>query len=119
MSDLISTALIHVCETSHNKNDGLRYIVNFYGLGLIQREFPKTGSPEETADILQCHHWFPCELTLGYSAFQVTGIIELGNSILMTCHYPDLGSASDRSCHEGNLLQPIRSTNQVLAVTHH
>ena len=44
MSDLISTALIHVCETSHNKNDGLRYIVNFYGLGLIQREFPKRGS---------------------------------------------------------------------------
>ena len=43
-SDLISTALIHVCETSHNKNDGLRYIVNFYGLDLIQREFPKTGS---------------------------------------------------------------------------
>ena len=42
--DLISIALIHVCETSHNKNDGLRYIVNFYGLGLIQREFPKTGS---------------------------------------------------------------------------
>ena len=44
MSDLISTALIHVCETSHNKNDDLRYIVNFDGLGLIQREFPKTGS---------------------------------------------------------------------------
>ena len=44
MSDLISTALIHVHETSHNKNDDLRYIVNFYGLGLIQREFPKTDS---------------------------------------------------------------------------
>ena len=42
--DLISTALIHVCETSHNKNDDLRYIVNFDGLGLSQREFPKTGS---------------------------------------------------------------------------
>ena len=44
ISDLISIALIHVCETSHNKNDDLRYIVNFDGLGLIQREFPKTGS---------------------------------------------------------------------------
>ena len=29
------------------------------------------------------------------------------NSILMTRHYPDQGRASDRSCHVGNLLQPI------------
>lgn len=28
----------------------------------------------------------------------------------MTSHYPDLGSASDWSCCEGNLFQPIRST---------
>ena len=26
------------------------------------------------------------------------------------CHYPDLGSASDWSCCEGNLLQPIKTT---------
>ena len=32
------------------------------------------------------------------------------NSVLMTCHYPDLCSASDWSYHEENLLQPIRST---------
>ena len=25
----------------------------------------------------------------------------------MTCHYPDLGSASDWSCRLGNLIQPI------------
>ena len=39
--------------------------------------------------------------------------------ILITCYYPDLGSASDWSCCEGNLLQPIRSTTQFLIVTRH
>ena len=38
---------------------------------------------------------------------------ERWNSILMTRHYPDLGSASDWSCREGNLLQPVRSTTQI------
>ena len=35
---------------------------------------------------------------------------EFRNSILMTCHYPDLGNALpfDWSCRKGNLLQPIR-----------
>ena len=33
------------------------------------------------------------------------------NSIVMTCHYPDLGSASDWLCCVGDLIQPIRSTN--------
>ena len=32
---------------------------------------------------------------------------ERRNFILMTYHYPDLGSASDWSCREGNLVQPI------------
>ena len=32
------------------------------------------------------------------------------NSILMTRHYPDLGSGSGWSCLVGNLIQPIRST---------
>ena len=41
------------------------------------------------------------------------------NSILMTCHYSDLGSASDQSCHVGNLIQPIRNFTQILVVTHH
>ena len=41
------------------------------------------------------------------------------NSILMTCHYPDLGRVSDWSCPEGNLLQPIRSTTQIWVVTRH
>ena len=35
------------------------------------------------------------------------------NSILMMCHYPDLSSVSDWWCRMENLLQPIRSTNQM------
>ena len=31
---------------------------------------------------------------------------------VMTCHYPDLGSASDWLCCVGNLIQPIRSTQR-------
>ena len=34
---------------------------------------------------------------------------ERGISILVTRHYPDLCSASDWSCRERNLLQPIKS----------
>ena len=41
------------------------------------------------------------------------------NSILMTRHYPDLGSASDWSCRVGNLFQPITSTTQIWVVTRH
>ena len=44
---------------------------------------------------------------------------ERRNSILMTCHYPDLGRVSDWSWRVGNLLQPIRSTTQTWLVTHH
>ena len=41
------------------------------------------------------------------------------NSILMTCHHPELGNASDWSCRAGNLLQPIRSITQIWVVTRH
>ena len=34
------------------------------------------------------------------------------NSILLTCHYPHLRSASDWSCSKGNFLQSIRSPAQ-------
>ena len=44
---------------------------------------------------------------------------ERWNSILMTRHYPDLGSASDWSCRVGNLIQPIRSTTRIWVVTRH
>ena len=36
------------------------------------------------------------------------------NSILVTCHYSDLGSASDLTCREGSLPQPITSTTSDL-----
>ena len=35
------------------------------------------------------------------------------------CHYPDLGIASEQSCHKGNLLQPMKSTTQIGVVKHH
>ena len=37
----------------------------------------------------------------------------------MTCHYPDLGSASDWSCRLENFIQPMRSTTQIWVVTRH
>ena len=37
----------------------------------------------------------------------------------MTRHYSNLGSASDRSCCVGNLIQQIRSTTQIWVVTRH
>ena len=37
----------------------------------------------------------------------------------MTRHFPDLCSASDWLCHVGNLIQPIRSTNQLWVVKCH
>ena len=55
----------------------------------------------KTADILQCHHLFPrkmlCEDLL------------CRNSVLLTYHFPDLGSASDWWCHIRSLLKPIRN----------
>ena len=41
------------------------------------------------------------------------------NSILLTCHYPELSSASDCSCNMGNLLLSIRSNIQIREVTCH
>ena len=41
------------------------------------------------------------------------------NSVLATCHYPDLGGASDWSRHVGNLIQPITSTTQIWIVKSH
>ena len=41
------------------------------------------------------------------------------NSILMTRHCPDLGSASDWLCCVGNLIQPIRGTTQIRVVSRH
>ena len=42
---------------------------------------------------------------------------ECRNSMLIMCHYPDLGGTFDWLCHEGNLLWPIRSTIQIWVVS--
>ena len=39
--------------------------------------------------------------------------------MLVTRHYPDMGSASDWSCSVENLIQPIRSTTQLWVVMCH
>ena len=44
---------------------------------------------------------------------------ERRNSILMTCHYPDLGTASDWLKRQGISFQPIRSTTKIWVVTLH
>ena len=41
------------------------------------------------------------------------------NSIVMTRHYPGLGSAFDWSSRVGNLIQPIRGPTQIWVVTRH
>ena len=44
---------------------------------------------------------------------------ERRNSILMMCHYPDLGSASDWLNQISHAARPIRSTTQIWVVTRH
>ena len=44
---------------------------------------------------------------------------ELRNSILMTCHYPDLGSASDWLKENSLAAQPIKSNTKIWVVTRH
>ena len=41
------------------------------------------------------------------------------NSMLMMCHYPNLGNACDWLCRKGNLLQSIKSTTQIWVVVCH
>ena len=41
------------------------------------------------------------------------------NSMLMTCRYPDVGSASDWLNQISHEARPIRSTNQIWVVNHH
>ena len=59
-----------------------------------------------------------CDTTTGFSA-KCRLRNERRNSILMTCHYSDQSSASDWSCREGNLLEPIRRTAHIWVVTRH
>ena len=69
---------------------------------------PRRSVPKMTANWQLINHLFP--LVLGTSA-------EI--SYCITSDNPDLGSASDWSCREGNLLHLIRSTTQIWVVTRH
>ena len=61
-----------------------------------------------------------CESTTGFP-HEMTLEDVWRNSLLLNVSLdnPDLGSATDWSCHEGNLLQPIRSTNEIWLVIRH
>ena len=59
-----------------------------------------------------------CDATNGSSAKERLRN-ERRNSILMTCHYPDLGSASDWLKQISHAARPIRSTSQMWVVTRH
>ena len=60
----------------------------------------------KTANILR-HPWFSHEMMSEK---------QHRNSILMTHHYPDLGSASDRLKQISHVTRPIRSTTQIWVV---
>ena len=66
--------------------------------------------PKKTAEFSQHLHWFPCKM-LSEKKVQKFYTDDMS--------YPDLGSASDWSCHVENLLHPTRSTTQIWVVTHH
>ena len=59
-----------------------------------------------------------CNATNGFSA-KWSLRNERRNSILMTCHYPDLGSASDWLKQTSHALWPFRNTTQTWVVTRH
>ena len=56
------------------------------------------------ADISRRHHWFAREMTF-----------EVGAQKFHTGDVSDLDSAYDWSCSVGNLLQPVRSSTQIVA----
>ena len=59
-----------------------------------------------------------CDATTGFPAkWRLRN--ERRNSILMTRHYPDLGSASDWLNQISHAARPIRSTTQIWVVTRH
>ena len=59
-----------------------------------------------------------CDATAGFLA-KLRLRNERRNSILMTPHYPDLGSASDWLKQISHAARPIRSTTQIWIVTRH
>ena len=55
--------------------------------------------------ISRCYQWFSREMTEERRKKFYADHVQY--------HYPDVGSASDWSCREGNLLQPIGSSTLI------
>ena len=66
--------------------------------------------PEKTAEISPHHHWFPCEMTSKQAS---------ANPILMTCHYPNVGTAFDWLKQISLAARQIRSTTHIWVATRH
>ena len=66
--------------------------------------------PEKTADISPRRHWFPREMTSEQAS---------ANPILMTRHYPDVGSAFDWLKQISLAARQIRSTIHIWVATRH
>ena len=81
-----------------------------YNLRPVTLIMTKTSQPEKTTDFSLRHYWFPREVT----SEKLQKLIR--NSILMTRHYSDLGSASDWLNQISHAARPIRSTNQIWVV---
>ena len=79
------------------------------------------GDREKNWPIADCLTWENSQHFAPPAGFPVKWCLrnEHRNSIPMTRHYPDLGSATDWLCRVGNLIQPIRSTTQIWVVMHH
>ena len=66
--------------------------------------------PEKTAEISPHHHWFPCEMTSKQPS---------ANPILMTCHYPNVGTAFDWLKQISLAARQISSTTHIWVATRH
>ena len=60
--------------------------------------------------ILPRHHWFPCEMTSKQAS---------ANPILMTCHYPNVGTAFDWLKQISLAARQISSTTHIWVATRH
>ena len=84
-------------------------VLKFFERNFFKNFWKKSGvGPEKTADIILVI------LPLVSPPHDVWN--ERRNSILMTRHYPELGSAPDWLCRMGNLIQPMRSTTQIWVI---
>ena len=84
--------------------------VSVWGVMRIRKEITKDVSLTKQPTFRDATTGFPAKWRLRN---------ERRNSILMTCQYPHLGRTSDWWYRERNLLQPIRSTAQIWAMTRH